>query len=397
MVSERDCAPGTGCTSPPPGTTEFNDQNRMKNETAGVIASAEGSGSAVDPVLKQLAETLGAELLQYRPAVALGEGGDVEEAAIRDDHEDLELLVCRDPDGTLITLDVCRYPTRINWFVPKTESSLGRPLEELVDLIDVRELIASSPAKVVESCRAGLLNLQRSDVWDAGVPDRVDLETAPEPEAHGEAHSPRKSCSCAAEAGDGICPAEGNGQLCSENERERLLQPLDPAARGWAEGIVSVLSEIYSEELAQSFWSRENPYWDTWPGSWRVETKIPLHIHVLLEDGSSWILPALRNGNPSNGCYAYRRAAFRAWHSALGCSPAAVLVVDPQQYGGIRLPHFAAQLQTSSVEVWNPVSLTIEGSPALKIDEWQACEAHPETAGMVSTPVQLSTPVVSKA
>ena len=67
--------PGAAALVAPPGIMEFNVEMRMKYETAGVIAPAAELGLTVDPVLEQLAGTLGAGLLQYRPAVALGHGG----------------------------------------------------------------------------------------------------------------------------------------------------------------------------------------------------------------------------------------------------------------------------------------------------------------------------------
>ena len=359
----------------------------MEDQTGGIVASARELGRSADPLLEQLAEKLGAEVLRYQRPVAFEHGGNVEKATLGDLDGDWELLVYQDPDGLQVTLNICLYPTRINWFDSTADALLNRPLDEVADQVDVRALLESSPDNVVNSCRAGLLNLlRRGNVWDVALPDWIELDTMPEPEANDEAHPPQKSCSCAAEDADGVCPVERRGQLCPEKEEERLLEPLDPTARAWAEGIVSLLDEMYSDELPESLWSPDSPYWAAWPESWQIETKIPLHIHVLLDDGSSWILPGLRDSDPSDGCYAHRRAAFRAWHAALGCSPAAVLVVDPQAHGLMLFPHFGVQLQTSSVEVWTGVS------PALRVGAWQACGAHPETPGMVSTPVRLTQP-----
>lgn len=352
-----------------PGITDFNVEMRMKNETAGVIAPAADLGSTVDPVLEQLAETLGAELLQYRPPSPQASGGPIEEEKRRGDGGEWEWVFFEDPDGLVATLDFPVYPTRVNWLVHTDEQPIQRPLSEAADMLDVAALLDRSPRSVMRSCVLALLNTQQWNLQNMRLPAWLEEELS-RPDAH------QTSGRAAASNSVRIGLSERSIAVSPQKVKQRFLEPLEPTARTWAEDVIGTLGDAYPNEIPR--WLRQPPSAPIW-----LMTKIALHVHILLDDGSSWILPSLRRSSRNNRHLSDRRVAFRRWLAEVARSPVAVLLIDPQMFGAGTYPNFGAQLQTPTCEVATIMA------PNVKIS-WGQCERHRETVGLISTSVHLT-------
>lgn len=345
----------------------------MKNETAGVVASATELGLPVDSVLNQLAETVGAELLQYRPPSAQASGGRIEEETRGGDGDEWEWVFLQDPDGLLVTLDFPMYPPRVNWFLPTAELPIQRSLTEAADMLDVPGLLDRSPRSVMRSCVLALLNTQQWNLQNMRVPVWLEEELS-RPDAQ-EARG-----GCIPSRADGIRLSDRSIAVGPEQARERLLEVLDPTARTWAEDVVATLGDAYPNEIPRWMWGK----WKQPPRApLRLVTKIPLHVHVLLDDGSSWILPGLRRAGRNNRQHSARRVAFRRWLTEVARTPVAVLLINPQMFTPLIFPNFGAQIQTPTCEVATIMAPNVEVA-------WGRCERHAETVGLVSTCVHLT-------
>lgn len=345
----------------------------MIDNTTATIGPADDLGRKADPVLKQLAETVGAELLHYRPPSPQATSGRIEEETRGGEYDEWEWVFLQDPDGLLVTLDFPLYPTRVNWFLPTAELPIQRPLSEAADMLDVPRLLNCSRS-IKRSCVSALLNTQQWHLQNVSLPAWLEEEVS-QPDAQ------ETRGGCVPSSADGIRLSDRSIAVGPEQERERRLEVLAPAARTWAEDVVAALSDAYSNEIPRWMWDK----WRQPPSApLRLVTKIPLHLHVLLDDGSSWILPGLRRpSSRKSRCQSDRRVAFRRWLADVGGRPVAVLLINPRMFAPQIFPSFGAQLHTETCEVQTIMAPNVDIS-------WAACERRAETVGLVATPVRVT-------
>lgn len=125
----------------------------------------------------------------------------------------------------------------------------------------------------------------------------------------------------------GLLPA---GELgLEESESFQTMERLDNSIVSWVDRI---------REYTVAEWDR-----------WRA---IPRRLHILMSDGSSWLLPGIGHYAANDDLYARRRAAFRVWQRQRReeAVAVAVLLVEPESFL-LYAPVVDLVLQTNHVRV----------------------------------------------